>query len=822
MALMTPEQTAAELQRKKNLGIQPTNAANMAQYNALKPQVPAAAPSVIPPGGGIKNLAPGAGAFSGFGQLKPGTLLGTPGVAKPGTLLGTPGGTPSMVPYANTAVGVTPNTGTGYNGTPSADALKWASTDAYYNQAGGGSLKGAGAADQDRINGVAGLKTQEDELFRLINQKKIEEINKGYGLTDDWAQKVLGPLYSQVYDLEDQMNQKYGINGASDNFGFTGTNRAATGHQTIDQGTGKNIAQSRDAFLYQQDLMKQGIDPQKAYDLANKKFPPTQGVGAGVSDASGVASEQGNASSNDFSKDYYLGRKFGGADKYAADQNKRYAAAYAAGDTALMDKLIADSKRVGYTLNDPTGAGSTGSTGSTGSGDGSNVSGNGGDGVPTGTSANDLINGAYENDYNAGLQALRKARDTQLQGLLGQETQANQGAYDNRNNNDLMSMMQMKALKEQMASQGINGGDSITAQIGNDTTRQNGANAINRDLANTLQDLSQRRALINDNAAADELALQQQLQGVRDGRLLDQSNADRSFELQKGQLTGYLNTSDMQKLYDEVNQAKTDYASATTPAERDAAHKRADDARAKLAAMNANVDAVGSNVTLGQSRNNQGKYGIQTLAARESDRNFDYTTGRDKVADEQWNKTFDYNAGRDKLADDRYNSETDYAHGRDAIADKRYDSETSYSHGRDKVADAQWMKEFNNRVEQQGIDNALSWANYSLSQDNNDLAWIKYDDELSNGSGSGKTVSGATAGDMLSSSLRKTVGVDPDTGMPKYGTISDPTTREKAFIDAWNASGVAPGQDTLEMLSKAGYTSKEIASFKKKYPKAFQ
>lgn len=38
---MSAAQTAAELQRKKSLGIAPTSAANQAQYNAIKPQTPA-------------------------------------------------------------------------------------------------------------------------------------------------------------------------------------------------------------------------------------------------------------------------------------------------------------------------------------------------------------------------------------------------------------------------------------------------------------------------------------------------------------------------------------------------------------------------------------------------------------------------------------------------------------------------------------------------------------------------------------------------------------------------------------------------------------
>jgi hypothetical protein len=52
-------------------------------------------------------------------------------------------------------------------------------------------------------------------------------------------------------------------------------------------------------------------------------------------------------------KGAYFGRVFGGVDQYAGGQQKRYDQAYASGDTDLIGRLEADSKRVGYSLNVP-------------------------------------------------------------------------------------------------------------------------------------------------------------------------------------------------------------------------------------------------------------------------------------------------------------------------------------------------------------------------------------------------------------------------------------------------------------------------------------
>jgi hypothetical protein len=432
----------------------------------------------------------------------------------------------------------------------------------------------------------------------------------------------------------------------------------------------------------------------------------------------------------------------------------------------------------------------------------------------TSTNASDLINSQYENDYNSQLQALLKARDTQLQGLAGQETQANQGAYDNRNSNDLMAAMSMKALKEQMASQGINGGDSITAQIGNDTARQNGANAINRDLANTLQSIAGQRALINNNAAADELALKQQLQAQRDGRLIDQGNTDKNLALQESQVTGYYQSPEMAKQYAIVNQAKQDFANAKTPEERIAAHKRADDARAEITRLGGNAGLVGADVTADQASGNKGKYGIETMAHQQQIWDQNHTTDREKVADDQWEKTFDFN-NKVTMA-----NLTGMIDGKPTDAKQQQELQNLWTVAGqtgvipDKLADMYGLKhgmktqaayQFAKGLAIDWYNSQTSRMNANTNQDSNDLAWIEAANKQ-DGSGNPAKYDGFTPNQVLEAVKGQ---LFDQWGEPKTGKLD-----KKAVYDTVMSYGLPIGQDDQVLLS-LGLSKADIAALDK-------
>jgi hypothetical protein len=68
------------------------------------------------------------------------------------------------------------------------------------------------------------------------------------------------------------------------------------------------------------------------------------------------------------------------------------------------------------------------------------------------------------------------------------------------------------------------------------------------------------------------------------------------------------------------------------------------------------------------------EFGLQDRAQKyneyNSDRGFNYQTGRDKIADTRYNTEWNYNVGRDKIADTRYADETKYNRGRDKVDDQ--------------------------------------------------------------------------------------------------------------------------------------------------------
>lgn len=220
----------------------------------------------------------------------------------------------------------------------------------------------------------------------------------------------------------------------------------------------------------------------------------------------------------------------GGLSNYVAMQQAKWDQAQAQGDTDMISRLNADMARVGYKLNTGTAQNNVG-TGGTGTGMGA--------GVGTGTgqqTAADLIKSMYDSNYASQSQAIKSSRDLMLAGLAGKEGQINQSTTANLNSNDVMANQRMQQLREAMANAGLSAsGDNVSAQVGLGNSQQQGATDINNNKTNQLSDLLAQRNAINNNASADDLALLQQLQAQRDGLLLNQSNADRTFNYNAGQ-----------------------------------------------------------------------------------------------------------------------------------------------------------------------------------------------------------------------------------------------------------------------------------------------
>ncbi|MEH7082970.1 hypothetical protein V7139_09580 [Neobacillus drentensis] len=90
------------------------------------------------------------------------------------------------------------------------------------------------------------------------------------------------------------------------------------------------------------------------------------------------------------------------------------------------------------------------------------------------------------------------------------------------------------------------------------------------------------------------------------------------------------------------------------------------------------------------------EFGLQDRAQKynefNSDRGYNYQTGRDKIEDTRYKNEWDYNVGRDKLSD------------------KRYAEETKYSHNRDKIDDAWRQKEWNQMSPAEKAQMALEYS----------------------------------------------------------------------------------------------------------------
>jgi hypothetical protein len=147
----------------------------------------------------------------------------------------------------------------------------------------------------------------------------------------------------------------------------------------------------------------------------------------------------------------------------------------------------------------------------------------------------------YDNMYSSQAQKLKDARDQALAGLAGQEDVIGQNRISQLNNNDALAAKQLQALRENMANNGLNAsGDSISAQLGLNTSTQQEANGIETNSGNQLKQLFAQRDQIKNSANADDLALLQGIQSQQGLAQQSQYNTDRGYGLDLAQLSGRL------------------------------------------------------------------------------------------------------------------------------------------------------------------------------------------------------------------------------------------------------------------------------------------
>lgn len=189
---------------------------------------------------------------------------------------------------------------------------------------------------------------------------------------------------------------------------------------------------------------------------------------------------------------------------------------------------------------------------------------------------------------------------------------ANQGAYDARNQSDVVSSQNMNAMKENMAALGLlPSGDYITSMAQGNAQRQGSLTDINNQLSENVRQLDIEKARqLQDNLYRNQ----------------DVDYRNRTFDWQKGM---------------DVANLTGDYGGNRTLA------GVASDQGVKVNNWNAYMDMVGQTQNLGEGPANTWKNlftnaygGEQTAAGRQDDRNFGYQVGRDKIGDTQWQQEF--------------------------------------------------------------------------------------------------------------------------------------------------------------------------------------
>lgn len=176
------------------------------------------------------------------------------------------------------------------------------------------------------------------------------------------------------------------------------------------------------------------------------------------------------------------------------------------------------------------------------------------------------------------------------------------------------------------------------------------------------------------------------------GNLLNQSRNLRGDQfnegITEGQLTGNYYSADAKVLENKIRDAKSRAETpGITAAERSIISKEADGYRDQLKNLGYDVSKLGANTSLA----NSSLKGTRTLEGSAQDYN--------QSADQR-----DFNEGV-RQSDRNFNRGV-------TESDRNF----QYTQGRDQVADQRWQAEFDRITQQDGIQNAIAWANQNLNQ----------------------------------------------------------------------------------------------------------
>lgn len=408
--------------------------------------------------------------------------------------------------------------------------------------------------------------------------------------------------------------------------------------------------------------------------------PAGTGIGAGAS--AGMSASQANSGTKqsnptggvvppsvyDKTKTGYFNDTYGGIDPYATKQNERYAGALASGDTNLINALSADAARVGYKLNEPKVEDR---------------------GIvppmpnntptyfmpPSGNEAPQIPPSVPQMPVRD-LAAIEKyVSDQQAAALLKSRSAADQAIASGKTT----AQQQLGALGTQFSRS-------------EETERQNRA----------LEDNYNERQLSPFSGRSDYALGMQTLERGRTDREQTENLSTQQANV----------NADLANLVNSID-AKYAALQETQGAERQRLVQeiQADERQYELAMRGEGRADIMANADLYGQKYNQDLQSFQT----------NYQVDQDKIQnDANYGGVYNGNQTVQQQQQDwqnkfAYGSATGtFGNGQQTLENKQF----QYGQERDKVADEQFEKEFQQRVKQDGIQNAMSWANNRISQQN--------------------------------------------------------------------------------------------------------
>lgn len=417
------------------------------------------------------------------------------------------------------------------------------------------------------------------------------------------------------------------------------------------------------------------------------------------------------------------------------------------------------------------------------------------------------IEDTYANRLAAELQKIREARDTALQGYNLQETAATQGAYDARNQSDVVNMQGAQAMKETMANAGLTtDGQNLTLQAGQNAARLGDLGLINRQETTAKTNIAEQRAGLQNNAAGNELALQQQIDSDKAAALLDlQKYGDtRNFDVDQANYGRYRDDVSQQFAQDQF-----DYGQYQDDVQNQAQYG---------GVYKGNKTVQQQQQDIQNQAQYQGTYGGQKTVDQQQ-RDFDngQTTWQNKFAYGQ--AIGQFGNGQQTVEKQRMMSD---------LTGKMPDGSKTSQQQQQDLSNMWQQADLTGTIpdklaEMYGLpkgtktQSAAQWAAENvLAQDGRDLDWIKEDfdqqDAMYDNTSDPAKYSGMSAG-QVTSALKSQLF--DSSGRPKRDVNgNDIVTKPEDIYGMVLDYGLPEGQDDQVMMS-LGLTAKQIADFDK-------